>query len=76
MSELRLDLGDAIELAELLTFLADWISSSQHQTLTDSLIAFVGHRGYDVAELAAHLHRFVFLLGQSDGEQLFGETTP
>jgi hypothetical protein len=76
MPDINLDLSDAIELAELLTFLADWISSSQHQTLTDSLIAFVGHRGYDVDELAAHLHRFVFLLGQSDGEQVFGEPTP
>ena len=76
MPDINLDLSDAIELAELLTFLADWISSNQHQTLTDSLTAFVGHRGYDVDELAANLHRFVFLLGQSDGEQLFGEPTP
>ena len=56
MPDLNLDLSDAIELAEPLTFLADWISSSQHQTLTDSLTAFVGHHGYHVDELAANLH--------------------
>ena len=76
MPDINLDLSDAIELAELLTFLADWISSSQRQTLTNSLIAFVGHRGYHVDQLAANLHRFVFLLGLNDGEQLFGEPTP
>jgi len=76
MPDINLDLSDAIELAELLTFLADWIFGSQHQTLADSLTAFVGHRGYHLDELAANLHRFVFLLGLSDGEQLFGEPTP
>jgi hypothetical protein len=76
MPDINLDLSDAIELAELLTFLADWISSSQHQTLTDTLTAFIGHHGYDLDELAANLHRFVFLLGLSDSEQLFGEPTP
>ena len=53
MSELRLDLGDAIELAELLTFLTDWLSGSQQQTLTDSLTAFIGHPAYDTNNLAA-----------------------
>jgi hypothetical protein len=76
MSELRLDLGDAIELAEPLTFLTDWISSNQQQPLADSLTAFLGHPGYHVDQLAADLHRFVFLPGLSDGHQLFGEPTP
>ena len=76
MPDINLDLSDAIELAELLTFLADWLSGSQQQTLADSLTAFVGHRAYHVDELAADLHRFVFLLGLNDGEQLFGEPTP
>ena len=43
MPDISLDLSDAIELAELLTFLADWLSGSQRQTLADSLAAFVGH---------------------------------
>ena len=76
MSEIRLQLSDGIELAELLTFLADWFTSSQQHALADSLTTFVGHRTYDVDELHADLHRFVFLLGLSDGEQLFGEPTP
>jgi hypothetical protein len=76
MPDVNLELADAVELAELLTFLADWLSGSQQQTLTDSLTAFVGHPAYDVENLAADLHRFVFLLGLNDGEQLFGEPTP
>jgi hypothetical protein len=75
MPEIRLELSDAVELAELLTFLADWHSGSQQPTLADSLTAFVGHPGYNLDELRTDLHRFVFLLGISDGEQLFGEPT-
>jgi hypothetical protein len=75
MSEIRLHLADAVELAELLTFLADWLSSSQRQTLADSLATLVGHDALGVDDLHADLHRFVFLLGLSDGEQLFGEPT-
>jgi hypothetical protein len=76
MPDVNLELSDAVELAELLTFLADWLSGSQRQTLTGSLTAFVGHPAYDVDNLAADLHRFVFLLGLNDGEQVFGEPTP
>jgi hypothetical protein len=77
MTEIRLQLADAIELAEMLTFLADWFtSSSQQHALANSLTAFVGHDAYGVEELHNDLHRFVFLLGLSDGEQLFGEPTP
>ncbi|MDQ6850480.1 MAG: hypothetical protein M3070_11060 [Actinomycetota bacterium] len=74
MPEINLGLSDAIELAELLTFLADWLSGSQQHILADSLAAYVGHDTYNVDELRTDLHRFVFLLGLSDGEQLFGET--
>jgi hypothetical protein len=76
MPEVNLELSDAVELAELLTFLADWLSGSQSQTLADSLTAFVGHPSCNLDQLAADLHRFVFLLGLSDGEQLFGEPAP
>jgi hypothetical protein len=44
--------------------------------LIDSLTAFVGHDAFDIDDLRNDLHRFVFLLGLSDGEQLFGEPTP
>ena len=76
MPDVNLELADAVELAELLTFLADWLSGSQQQTLTDSLTTFVGHPACDVDNLTADLHRFVFLLGLNDGEQLSGEPTP
>ena len=46
MPGVTLDLSDAAELAETLTFLADWLSGSQEQTLAGSLTAFVGHPAY------------------------------
>ena len=55
MPDINLELSDAVELAELLTFLADWLSGSQQQTLNDSLTTFVGHPAYDVDNLAADL---------------------
>jgi len=76
MPEISLDLADAAELAELLTFLASWLSGSQKRALADSFTAFVGHPAYNTDALRADLHRFVFLLGVSDGEELFGEPTP
>ena len=76
MPGITLDPSDAAELAETLTFLADWLSSSQEQTFAGSLAAFVGHPAYNTGTLRADLHRFVFLLGISDGEELFGEPTP
>jgi hypothetical protein len=74
--QITLDTGDAAELAEMLTFLAGWLSGSPKQTLDQSFAAFVGHPGYDTDVLSADLHRFAFLLGDSDGEQLFGEPQP
>ena len=76
MPGITLDPSDAAELAETLTFLADWLSSSQEQALADSLATFVGHPACNTGTLRADLHRFVFLLGISDGEELFGEPTP
>jgi len=76
MPQITLDLADAIELAETLTFITGWLSGSQEQALADSLTAYTGHPAYDIKALRADLHRFVFLLGVSDGEELFGEPTP
>jgi hypothetical protein len=76
MPQITLDMGDAAELAEMLTFLADWLSGSQKQTLNESFAAFVGHPAYNTDALRADLHRFAFLLGASDGEELFGEPAP
>jgi len=33
---------------------------------------FVGHPAYNITQLHQNLERFVFLLGGSDGEPLFG----
>jgi hypothetical protein len=73
MPQIRLDAGDAAELAEMLTFLADWLSGSQKQALAASFAAYVGHPAYTTGTLCADLHRFAFLLGETDGEELFGE---
>ena len=76
MPQITLDMSDAAELAETLAFLTSWLSGSQKQILADSFAAFVGHPAYNTATLCADLHRFAFLLGQTDGEELFGEATP
>ena len=76
MPLITLDMADAAELAELLTFLLSWLSGSQKQTLADSFATFVGHPAYNTGTLCADLHRFAFLLGETDGEELFGEPAP
>jgi hypothetical protein len=75
MPQMRLDVGDAAELAEMLTFLARWLSGSQKPALDKSLATYVGHPAYATDTLCADLHRFAFLLGENDGEELFGEPT-
>jgi hypothetical protein len=75
MPGITLDPGDAAELAETLTFLADWLSGSHKHALAHSLTAFAGHPAYTTGTLCADLRRFAFLLGASDGEDLFGEPT-
>ncbi len=76
MPQITLDTADAAELAEILTFLTTWLSGSQKQALRESFAAFAGHPAYNTATLCADLHRFAFLLGQTDGEELFGEPAP
>ena len=73
MPRISLDIGDAAELAEMLTFLADWLTGSHKHIRADSLATFVGHPAYHTSDLRADLHRFAFLLGGNDGEELFGE---
>ena len=75
MPELRLDVVDAAELAELLQFLADWLARDPDR-LGISLEAFVGHPAYGTAQLRQDLNRFTFLLGGDDGESLFGPDAP
>ena len=74
MPDVRLDVVDAAELAELLQFLSRWLARDPGR-LGASLEEFVGHPAYDVSQLRQDLDRFVFLLGGDDGEALFGPGT-
>lgn len=74
MPDVTLDVGDAVELAELLRFFSGWLASAGEE-LAGSLTRFVGTDAYGVAGLRGDLDRFTFLLGGSDGEPLFGPDT-
>ena len=76
MPGITLDPADATELAETLTLLTQWLSGSHKHALADSFAAFIGHPAYNTGTLCTDLHRFVFLLGASDAEDLFGEPAP
>jgi hypothetical protein len=71
MPEVKLDATDAAELAEMLQFLSEWLDRDPGR-LGASLAQFVGHPAYGLPQLRQDLERFAFLLGGSDGEQLFG----
>lgn len=53
---------DAIELAEMLTFIDNWLTDS-HPAVAQSFHAFVGADGYALTDLQANLNRFATLLG-------------
>jgi hypothetical protein len=71
MPDMKLDASDAAALAEMLQFLTGWLARDPAR-LAASLEEFVGHPAYGLAQLRDDLERFIFLLGGSDGEQLFG----
>jgi hypothetical protein len=75
MPEVRLDVVDAAELAELLQFLSQWLARDRGR-LGASLEEFVGHPACNAGELRQDLNRFTFLLGGDDGESLFGPGAP
>lgn len=70
MPSLPLDVGDAIELAEILEFLSGWVECDR-AVLAASLARFVGVPGYGLDSLCEDFARFRFLLGFTDGEGLF-----
>lgn len=72
---ISLDSADAVELAELLQFLDDWLATSSGP-VNQSLTRFVGCEAYGVGTLGDDIARFIFLLGESDGEGLFSPRTP
>ncbi|MGH3517125.1 MAG: hypothetical protein ACRDQ7_06830 [Haloechinothrix sp.] len=69
-TEIRLALADAAELADLLEFLRDWLTSSQDsETLAASLDRFPGSSGADTSPaLQLALNRFASLLTPTTGE--------
>jgi hypothetical protein len=72
---MSLDPADAMELTQLLQLIADWLDSDPAR-LGPSLLDYIGHPAYGLADLHADLDRFTFLLGGDDGEALFGHTDP
>jgi hypothetical protein len=71
MPDVSLNAADAAELAEMLQFVSQWLARDPGR-LGASLAQFVSHPAYGLGELRSDLERFVFLLGGSDGEPLFG----
>lgn len=59
--------ADAGELAEILTFISDWLARDPAR-LQLSLTAIIGHPAYTTQNLRDDLNRFVFLLG-GDGKE-------
>ncbi|MBF6303001.1 hypothetical protein IU459_36670 [Nocardia amamiensis] len=62
MTEIRVGLEDAIELAEMLTFIDDWLAGAG-PAVGRSFSGFVGSDGYSIEALRADLDRFVGVLG-------------
>jgi hypothetical protein len=58
---------DAVELAELLEFLATWLDTTDRR-IDLELLRFTGSMAYNLNDLLADLARFAFLLG-GDGER-------
>ena len=58
-----------MELGQFLQFLDDWLGTDHE--LSPSLVRFVGVNGYGLETLRGDLARFMFLLGETDGEGLF-----
>jgi hypothetical protein len=61
---------DAMELGQLLQLLDAWLAVD-HVRPGASVARFIGTDGYGVGALRNDLARFMFLLGETDGEGLF-----
>ena len=74
MRTINIDPTDALELGQLLDFLADWLDADP-EDLAPSLARFVGNPAYSIEQLRTDLQRYTFLFGHDDGEQLFEHAT-
>jgi hypothetical protein len=70
--QVTLDMTDAMELEQLLEFLAGWMKADRGY-LAPSLARYLGVEaaGMDPESLAGDFNRFRFLLGATDGEGIF-----
>jgi hypothetical protein len=70
--QVSLEMPDAMELEQLLEFLARWMKSDRDY-LAPSLARFLGVKaeGCRPESLAGDFNRFRFLLGATDGEGVF-----
>ncbi|MGH3244741.1 MAG: hypothetical protein ACRDOI_00785 [Trebonia sp.] len=68
---MSLDPSDAMEHTQLLQLIAGWLDSDPAR-LGPSLLDYIGHPAYSLADLHAELDRFRVLLGGDDGEAFFG----
>lgn len=75
VSSIQLNASDAAELAEMLTFISDWLAGVDSPHLAASFHRFMGVNTYGLDDLCTDLARLTFLLGHDDGEQLFGRDT-
>ncbi len=73
-SQVQLDLADAAELAEMLTFISQWLAGPGQAQPAAPFHCFMGAGGDHLAELRTDLARFTFLPGH-DGEGLAGTDT-
>jgi len=70
VAAITLEADDAVELAEMLEFLRDWIDYAP-DALAEWLNRFTGG-GYELDELRGDLARFAFLLGGDGYRFVFG----
>jgi hypothetical protein len=75
--QVSLEMSDAMELEQLLEFLARWMKSDRDY-LAPSLARFLGVEagGYGPESLAGDFSRFRFLPGAADGEGVFTPDEP
>jgi hypothetical protein len=72
MPSVTLDAGDAAELAEMLSFLGQWLACDPAR-LGASLEDFAGNPAYGIQRLRDDLDRFIFLLGGDSEHFLTGD---
>ena len=70
MPSTSIDTSDAIELAETLTHIREWLGGADHPQLAASFDRFIGNNAYRLTDLRTDLARYTFLLSHDDGAHL------